>query len=741
MRNRRCFAGIIYAGILLAFAVSAFAQVVYIPPTYPSYEYDTENYPFWVSLENSYVRCNVGTQGNIKAYAFFSDSVSSGNTSGRGDKVFSSEKHDWGVTGRYGVVALAGDPEIPEDDNRPLTFMGQDPCHYFAYWKLRIGSDTRMIGDSTGGWYRANLWSPVMTPTRYDAPPPDLSDKEPALGRMGPFIRGIWRTTGGNGSEIRTEIRIHLVRDLVRYEYRITNMGTTSENVGFQQVGDVETGDPIFRTTSQGGYYGPYRNNCVGYVPSVGATRDSMTQRAMMFGGSEIINRKSVPRPAVPNWVDYFDNVATPMCVARNILNQEDATKPDYMAIGEYNDLYHKEMWIPTDYKPDAMHDEIVDMAWVLCWDQRMLRPGETRTIVTYYGVGAATGRWTYSVGKNVVSDSAIVAVEAPRSLKYNSTSIMPGDPELMPAQFTVKAWVCNTATDPGPYDLTDVTATISLPPGLELVPDVAGNTERKEIGLVVGGTESDPVEWQVQATGAYSGELPIYVSMVDESTAQGSMNWQQTVVRKIYVPAVKRGVFRFGWQLMHVPFNFNDFRVQKVFNLVGAYGAKYWDPRTNNYQQVSQVKPGQGFWINVGIFDWGETQPFFLDATTAAIVGEAPGTGMQTVTQNIPLYKGWNMIGNPFVYPLYWGQALVNYRTSRGQVTVPLNDALRDKLLSATLFSYNPDKAGYDTTSSKEAMLDPWKGYWVYVYKPITLVLRAPAVPGGDVTANPGGQ
>lgn len=734
MMKRLYTTGFICVAILLALAVSAFAQA-YVPPTYPVWEWDPSNSPFWVSLDNAYVRFTVGIRGNLKVYAVFDDTV----TAGRGDKVFSSEQHDWGVTGRYGVTSLQGDPDMPDDDGRPITFMAMEPCHYFAYWKLRIGSDIRMIGDATGSWYRENQWSPPMTPTKYDAPPADLAVKEPALGRMGPFIRGIWTTTGGTGSEILTEIRIHLVRDMVRYEYRITNRGTATEKVGFQQMGDVETGDPIFRTADEGGYYGPYDNNCFAFVPSIGAAKPITSQRAMMFGGAEVIKGKSVLRPAVPAWVDYLDDVAAPLNVARNVLSLEDATKPDFLAIGEYNDLYHKNLWLPTDYKPDSMHG-ILDMAWSLCWDQKDLRPGETRTIVTYYGVGAASSRWTYLVGKNVVPDSAVAAVQAPRSLRYNSTAIMPGDAEIAPSQFSVKAWVYNLATDPGPYDLTDTTATISLPPGLELVTGVPGNSERKEIGLVVGNTESDPVEWQVRATGEYSGELPIYVSFVDNSTAPGSTHWQQTVVRKIFVPAVKRGLFRYGWQLMHVPFNFNDYRVHKVFGLTGAYGAKYWDPKRNNYMQVDQVKPGQGFWINVGIQNWGDSQPFFLDQLTAAIVGEAPGTGSQTVTQSIPLLKGWNMIGNPFVYPMYWGQALVWSATQGGQ-TVTLDEALRNRWLSTTLFSYNPDKGAYDTSSSRETLLDPWKGYWVYVYQPITLILRAPTFPGGDVTANPGGQ
>lgn len=755
MTNTR-IVGLICIGVLIAIAGPVAALVITtppaMPPNYPVLSPDLSSqhtWPAYAQLHNAYVQCLIGVQGNFKSNYFNDDST----PNGRGDKMWdvSNGQHQWDVSGRWGVMALAGDPEAPGSQNTNLNFCANAPCHYFGYMKLKIGKDMRMIGDATGAWYQAGPGMPTMTPTTYDAPPPDLESKEPEIGRMGPLVRGIWTTKGGNGSEIRTELRVHLVRDMVKFEYRLTNQGTVTEKVGLELVGDVETGNPILRQSDDGGYYGQYNNSCYAFVPGIGASKPISTQRAMMFGGSDIVSNKIVARPAVPAWVEYYDDLANPVCKARNVLSEEDATKPDFVAIGEYNDLYHRDLWIgdqwtgkvvANDYQPDLLHG-VLDMCWVLCWDQKDLRPGATRTIITYYGVGAATSRWTYSVGKTVIPDSAVAAVEAPHSLMYDSTAVLPSDPnspsEISPTQFSVKAWVYNLATDPGPFDLNDTTATISLPPGLELVQGIVGNTERKEIGLVTGNSESAPVEWQVRATGQYCGELPIYVSIVDNSTAPGASHWQQTVVRKIYVPAVKRGVFKFGWQLMNVPFNFNDFRIQSVFGLTGAYGAKYWDPKRNNYYQVDQVKPGQAFWMNVGIQNWGEVAPFYLDST-AAIVGEAPGTGAQTVTQQIPLYQGWNMVGNPFVYPMYWGQALI-YSSSLGGQTVTLDAALRNRWLSTTLFSWNPDKLGYDTASSKDALLDPWKGYWVYVYQPITLILRPPTFPAGDVTANPGGQ
>jgi len=708
-------------GLLAAGA--AVAQII-LPPSYPRVDAQNSD-PVWVSLENSYIQCNVGQAGTMKVYAECADGDDGGNKTFRGDKIPDDSTHDWGVSGRYGIMSMVGDPNVPDDDNRPLTFFGMVPCHYFGYWKLRIGNDMRMIGDGgSGSWYSENIFSPVMSPTLYLIPPADLANKEPSLGRTGPFIRAVWRTSGGNGSTILTEIRIHLVRDMVRFEYRITNTGTVSENVGFCQNGDVEVGDPVFSTAGNGGFYGPYDNLNYAYIKGNGAAQPFGKQRAMIYRGQQ-----------VPDSFEVYDDVQNPVNVTRNILSLEDATKPDYLALGEYNDLYHKDMWAPLDYRPDMMHT-ILDMCWVLCWDQKPLAPGTTRTIVTYYGLGAATSKWTYLVGKNPTRDSGLLAVEAPRSLKYDSTNLLPNAPELSPSTFKVQAWIYNLATDPGPYDPRDVSATIYLPKGLQLVPGLPDNNPIKEVGMVPLNTESDPIEWTVMATGETAGELPIYVSAVDNDPT--GMHWQQTVLRKVTVPATKRGQFAYGWQLMSVPFTFNNPTVSYVFGLTpGTFSAKYWNGLAN--VNLSQLTPGQGFWMYVvNGPTWQNPQAFYL-VPDAAIVGEASGTGKQVLEQRIKLARGWNMIGNPFVYPMYWKQVLVWY--GNPAVTVTLDEAVSKGWLDSTLFAWNTDKWDYDILRDTSTMLCPWKGYWVYARYPITLIMRPPVLPNGDVTANPGGM
>ena len=120
----------------------------------------------------------------------------------------------------------------------------------------------------------------------------------------------------------------------------------------------------------------------------------------------------------------------------------------------------------------------------------------------------------------------------------------------LTPDTFTIKAYVYNLDTDPGPYDLQDVSAFLFLPKGLELDPT---SDAQQQIGPVSINSEAAPVEWTVHATGDYVGELQYYVSARDTS------GWQQIVSRKIMVPAVKHTMVTGGFQMVSIPFTANE--------------------------------------------------------------------------------------------------------------------------------------------------------------------------------------
>jgi hypothetical protein len=318
------------------------------------------------------------------------------------------------------------------------------------------------------------------------------------------------------------------------------------------------------------------------------------------------------------------------------------------------------------------------------------------------------------------------LAVQGPRSVRYdsaNGTSGLDGQP------FNIKAYVYNLATDAGPYDLEDVRTTLYLPPGLVLDSTTAQNAEQS-IGDVPVNTESSAVIWSVRATGDYSGELEYYV------IARAASGWQQIVSRKIMVPATKKSVFRSGYQMMHVPFTFNNPAPEHAFGLPrGSFGAKYYDTASQTYQPVTQLKPGQAFWMYVGSVTSGATLSFDL-AADAAIVGNQSGT--QIDEQDIDLEPGWNLVGIPFVYPVYWGQVLVWNKVDN--TTVSLDEAVTNRWLSKTVFTWIPESRTYDSFKDNDRLLLPWRGYWVRANSAVTLVIRPSVPPGSGVTANSDG-
>ncbi|MGQ9455977.1 MAG: hypothetical protein ACUVRS_02485 [Armatimonadota bacterium] len=629
---------------------------------------------WWESLSNRYIAIGLGVRGTVK---------------------LSQNDPEWQIAGRWSVATAEGDPETTKDNNHPLVYFADVcPAHYFGYWKIRIGDTVYLVGDSNTGY-----WSKV--PDSYVPPPPGYG-----LGRTGGYIEGEWTVRSANESLVAMGIRMSIVRDLCRFEITLRNMSATSQTVGLCMTGDVMVGE------SDLGMGYPY-------IPGVGYVRTAAVAPKpypLILTGSKI-----------PDYFETYDSVESPVIVARNTLKLQDCVSPDYLAIGEWDELVGANNWPPDDYKPNPLKS-VDDLTWVLVWNPVSLAPASSRKVVTYYGVGAASAVWNYRVGTRMEPDSVVLAVQGPRSLKYNSVT---GTNYLDEQPFTINAYVYNLATDPGPYELDDVTVTLYLPPGLELAPTVP-QTAQQNLGNVPVNSESLPASWQVQATGEYCGELEYFV------TARAASGWQQIVSRKIMVPATKKSTLRGGWQLMHVPFTFNNTFIEHALGMPrSSFGAFYYDTKTGTYLSVSQVRPGQAFWIymNPAVLPVNRTLPFVL-ASDAAIVSNQ--LGKQLDEFHVDLLPGWNLVGNPFVYPVYWGQVLVWNKTTNA--TLSLDQAVTNGWLSKTIFTWSPGGSYYEGYSTNDCFLLPWRGYWVRAKYPVTLVFRPSVPPASDVTAKADG-
>ena len=74
-----------------------------------------------------------------------------------------------------------------------------------------------------------------------------------------------------------------------------------------------------------------------------------------------------------------------------------------------------------------------------------------------------------------------------------------------------------------------------------------------------------------------------------------------------------------------------------------------------------------------------------------------------------VQLYKGWNMIGNPYGHSIPWRAALLTYR---GQ-TKGLLDAENAGWVRSSIYGYGGTSAGYVRITDRD-MLEPYGGYWL---------------------------
>ncbi len=624
-------------------------------------------------ITNEYVGASVGISGDVTF------EYPGGRT----------ETYD--IPGRWSAYIISGDPKTSVDDNGNIIFVGDEwPCGVFGTFRVKIDDlAPRFVGDpETGGWQKI--------PITYEFPRVGMGE-----GNAGPYMESIWRIVeSGEGAsvDVSTKIRVSLVRDLVRFEITQTNNGNVAANVGFEIFGDVEVSEETSLIDIE-------------YVPGQGrlySALDTSRGYGQLWEPGE-----------VPDYFRFFDDMSDPGVTTLNIVDKHDATRPDYLAIGEFLDLSPYGIWLPEDYNPDPLAP-VYDFSWLLCWKQQSVPPKGSRTIVTYYGIGPASSEWTYKSGSRLVHDSAVLAVQTPRSVGFDYTPA--GDDGFNPGNFDVDAYVYNLSTDPGPFVLRDVDVSIYLPEGLELVSPMNAT---QTIGSIPSATEATPITWTVKPTGEKAGALELYVIARDNETG-----WQQIVRRNVYVPAAKRSNFRPNWQLVSVPFTFNDPDITRIFSGVGSGNifAQYYDAESNRYRELEQVSPGQAFWVNLPGITSG-TQLLSL-ADDARIVGEQ--NQKQLLDYSIELKKGWNLVGNPFVYPVYWGQLLV-YNES-ANLTVNMETAVENNWISKTIYKWNAEKNGYDSLKDTDTQLVPWVGHWVRAKRPITLYFRPPIYPEADV-------
>lgn len=474
---------------------------------------------------------------------------------------------------------------------------------------------------------------------------------EPTPDRSGRYsITGRWLS-----GTVQVDQVVELVGGFARITWNITNLGTTAQQVGiafliFPSVSStVPTGGPLYLLVP-------------GYFP---------LQGDLLLRGSQ-----------VPAFLEAAPQRSVQTPILRWQLRQSGLTVPDQVALGEFSRL-SANVWgfspVPTT--------PVVAYGVAAYWNPAAIQPGGSRVISTMIGLATSS---------NDPSGRYALDVESQPVMELDSSA--PNG--LAPQEFLVSASVTNyiSANPIQNIPLDDVSLSISLPPGLELV---SGESVTKRLGSIPPGQIST-VSWRVRPTGQRVGDLTYRVSA---SASPGGLS--KSVSRTITVPALPRVALKPRYQMLSFPYAFRAAAPEQVLGLdAQEFTILRWDPELRRYTLVDTLRPGEGYWIRSA-----EEREVTLNG---AIVPVDPFSGLL----RLPLRRGWVQIGNPFPYAVPIG--LIRFVDARTGFALSFADAVQQGLVRSVLFYYDTvPSPGYRTLSlfnDPSAPLVPGLAYWMYV-------------------------
>ncbi|MEZ8221391.1 WD domain-containing protein, G-beta repeat-containing protein [Candidatus Fervidibacteria bacterium JGI MDM2 JNZ-1-D12] len=189
------------------------------------------------------------------------------------------------------------------------------------------------------------------------------------------------------------------------------------------------------------------------------------------------------------------------------------------------------------------------------------------------------------------------------------------------------------------------------------------------------------------------------------------------------------------GLYMVSVPVESEDADPKQVFLFESNKWAR-WNPEARNGQGdyvlydndpngftrfgESEKVPGRGYWVRIP------------QQTIIQVYGNLPD---ETKPFAIPLKKGWNQIGNPWLEDLIWDVSAIKVKFN-GQ-TKALKDLTQGEAVAPYAWRWDGNK--YSLIYGTGNKLPSWEGAWVYAYSNCELILSPPSQSKGRETRDAG--
>lgn len=500
----------------------------------------------------------------------------------------------------------------------------------------------------------------------------------------------------GNTPSFTVDLQAKVLGDAVRMRWRIRNTGTTTASFGLRfgfcpwmdaSVGDIN-GNTIANTVSEfqaglvnsGGNL-KLVNNYIGYTYM--DTRRPL--RSMMKRDSTDVD--------FPSFVDFFfgqsDNYGMRI-ENRPGSSTPDATNANFVLLGDYAFQLAGGMSDSLFGDPVAkdLDVRINSMACIQRFGVQPVLAGDYRDIVHYV-------RSTWSVAD--YSDPYTVVIDAPHVVNFPGGGTNSQDPNPM----TVRTWIDNQyATIDKEVALHEVKVTITLPDGLTLA---NGDSAVKYVAQI-DPNDIVPFDFRVESDGKTFGDLPVKIQV---DSVPGPTKTLTTTIRVAAAPTLSLAQ---GPNMVSFPFTFGDNSMDAVLGLITGqdYVAYTWDAQTGGYAPVTSTQRGIGYWVIPNA------------AHTALPLNNASRpTDIEGGQLLVNLKPGWNLIGNPYNYPIKLSD-LVGVAENNPSDSLTWNQMIQADFLTSALTYFNPDPnvvggGSYKLTTGSSDVVAPLYGYWIY--------------------------
>lgn len=586
-------------------------------------------------------------------------------------------------------VGPGGSLESSSDDWAPITMGGLDPTIFLPPTFLGAG----------------NEWSYVTIraiPPQGD--PVDTKFQGGGARSTFSFRRVVASETAGAAASVPVLVNLVMrsVGGSIRYEWTLTNQSANQLQIGLRHMSwlGMVTPDGI------SGYFGPAY--CL--APNVG------------FLPIEVAFDRRLDPMRFPSELQFHFRQSNPYPSLR-VLTSPDPAHPDQTRADRI--IYANFDWAEPGQGQDpdnlwnfpVLFDRgVFNSAFALYFDPVPVPAGASRRIVYYLEPAWVT------VNNALGNDGAFaIATEAPWFINYSAS----GTNRLDPNPFFVTLWVDNQYGNFGEtQELTmrNVNCTIALGPGLSLAP---GETATKTIASIPPAGVST-VRWRVVADGVRAGLLQYQISVSADPGGSKSIS------RSVFVSHTPVKDIVQGPQLVGFPWRFANTSLNVILGLSSPadYTAFDWDATTQSYAITTQAKRGVGQWI-VATANFPNT--VYNGASTPT---DVVGGGFRT-----RLRRGWNLMANPYPYPLPLAQ-LRGIRSDR-QTEVLTWQEMAGQGLRNVVFSYDTVAGDYVFTSDPMFMLPPGEGHWVFLSIPegITMDILWPPIYQPGLPGSPRAQ